>query len=117
MPKDTDLGGLMVIETLSRIDTKIDKLDDRLDGMSTTLIRQESSIEEHVRRTNLLEARIEAEAKALVEMLPKEIEAQIKVQRNKFLLTALKVLGIVAGTGGGGMAIKTIISWALQFWK
>lgn len=34
---------------------KLDKLDERLDSIERVLIRNTSSLEEHVRRTNILE--------------------------------------------------------------
>lgn len=40
---------------LNRIIDKLDKLDERLDAVDTTLVRNTASLEEHVRRTNLLE--------------------------------------------------------------
>jgi hypothetical protein len=117
MPKDSaGLGELLVAESLSRIDGKLDKLDDRLDEQGKTLAKQQVVLEEHVKRSNLLEAKIDLETKQIKETLPKEVEAQIKLQRNKFLINALKILGVIAGTGGGGMAIKEGITWALKFW-
>lgn len=43
---------------------KLDKLDDRLDSVDKTLVRQEAQLAEHIRRTELLEhahARLEQE--------------------------------------------------------
>ncbi len=38
-----------------RLYNTIDKLDTRLDSIDTTLIKQSVSLDEHIRRTNLLE--------------------------------------------------------------
>jgi len=40
---------------LINIDKKIDKLDTRLDKVDVTLVKQEANLEEHMRRTDLLE--------------------------------------------------------------
>jgi uncharacterized protein YdcH (DUF465 family) len=41
-----------------RIFDKIEKIDDRLNNIDTSLVRQTVSLEEHIRRTNLLENEI-----------------------------------------------------------
>lgn len=40
---------------MQRIADKLDKIDDRLNSIDKTLAAQHVSIEEHIRRTNLLE--------------------------------------------------------------
>lgn len=42
-------------DLLHRIETKIDKLDDRLDNVDKTMAIQETHLREHIRRTELLE--------------------------------------------------------------
>lgn len=117
MPKDSaGLEEMLIVNTLSRMDGKLDKLDDRMDGMAGTLIKQQASLDEHVKRSNLLEEKIELETKKITEALPREVEAQIKLARNKFLINALKVGGVVAGLGGGGFGIKQLITAVLKFW-
>lgn len=44
---------------LERIETKLDRVSDTLSGQAVTLARNTVSLEDHVRRTNLLEARVE----------------------------------------------------------
>lgn len=39
--------------------SKLDKLDDRLDCVDKTLIKQESNLDEHMRRTDLLEKKVD----------------------------------------------------------
>jgi hypothetical protein len=41
-----------------RLADKLDKLDERLDEMSGILLRNTISLEEHIKRTNLLESRL-----------------------------------------------------------
>jgi predicted oxidoreductase len=117
MPKDSaGLEEMLIVNTLTRIDGKLDKLDDRMDGMSTTLVKQQDILDEHVKRSNLLEQKIDLETKKIVEALPKEVEAQIKLQRTKFIINALKVGGVIAGLGGGGWGGKQLITALLKFW-
>ena len=114
MPKDS-LGEILVVETLNKIDSKLDKLDDRLDEQGKTLVKQQAILDEHVKRTNLLEDKIASDVKQVKEALPDAVQAQIKLARNKFLIQALKIAGIVVGTGAGGMGLKEVIGWILKF--
>lgn len=117
MPKkSTDLQDTLIVNALVRIDGKLDKLDDRMDGMAGTLVKQQASLDEHIKRSDLLEKKIDLETKAIKEDLPKEVENQIRLQRNKFLINALKVLGLVAGLGGGGFGLNKLVSGILKFW-
>jgi len=86
--------------SLNRLSDKIDKLDVRLDSMDVTLGKQQVSLDEHVKRTNLLEEKV----------VP--IESQGK--QLKLLVTVVKWAAIVAvaGTGvvGGALSIEKLIS-------
>lgn len=117
MPKDNSLGELLVAETLNRLDSKLDKLDDRLDGIDKTLIKQEAILDEHVKRTNLLESKMESDKVVAKEQLPKDIQDQLKLERHKLMMFVLKILGVVAGTGAGGVAIKEILGAAIKIWS
>ncbi len=46
----------MLKDQLDRIEGKVDKLDDRLDSAEKVAIKQESNLEAHMRRSDLLEA-------------------------------------------------------------
>lgn len=46
---------------LNRVEVKIDKLDDRLDGVEKILVLQESNLREHMRRSDALQKMIEDE--------------------------------------------------------
>ena len=47
-----------MIKMLEKMETKIDGLDSRLDSVDRTLVRQEATLGEHIRRTELAEAGI-----------------------------------------------------------
>jgi hypothetical protein len=46
-------------ERLGRIEEKIDRLDERLDSVDKTMIRQNTELTEHIRRTENLENRVD----------------------------------------------------------
>jgi len=46
-------------DILKRIEGKIDVLDTRLDSVDVTLAKQEVSLSEHIRRTEIIEGRLE----------------------------------------------------------
>ena len=45
----------IIIKALERLETKVDKIDERVDSVDKTLVKQEVSLAEHIRRTHLLE--------------------------------------------------------------
>lgn len=45
----------LVLNLLEKIDVKLDKLDVRVDHIDITLAKQEISLDDHIRRTELLE--------------------------------------------------------------
>lgn len=118
MPKEaaTALSDMLVVDALNRMDTKLDKLDDRMDGMASTLVKQQASLDEHIKRSDLLEKKIDLETRAIKEDLPKEVENQIRLQRNKFLISAAKILGVIAGLGGGGFGLKELFTVISKLW-
>jgi septal ring factor EnvC (AmiA/AmiB activator) len=46
-------------ENLERLENKIDKLDEKLHSIDKTLIRQEASLAEHIKRTSINETQLE----------------------------------------------------------
>lgn len=46
-------------ELLNRVIVQLDKLDDKLDSVDKTIIKQEENLREHMRRTEIAEKRIE----------------------------------------------------------
>ena len=123
MPKKSSLEEMLVIETLSRMDSKLDKLDDRMDGMSSTLVKQQSSLDEHIRRTNLLEIKIDQETRVLRDVIPEAVQKELaadKVKtweaRKKIALMVVKVAGAVAGLGGGGFGLTKAFEFLHKVW-
>lgn len=79
----------MPIERLTRIEAKVDKIVDRIGSVDGTLKEQHISLQEHMRRTEILESQI------------KPIERHIVMVQG-----AMKLIGIIAflGTILGGLA-------------
>lgn len=46
-------------DDFDRIHKKLDKIDDRLGSIDVTLAKQAVSLDEHIKRTNLLEKKLE----------------------------------------------------------
>lgn len=78
---------------LERIFNKIDKMDERLNNIDTSLVRQTVSLEEHVKRTNLLEDEI------------KPIKKHIY-----FVNAVFRIIGLLSTISG-------IIVAAYEIWK
>lgn len=74
-------------DELTRIETKVDKIEEHLQSQVVTLARLTVSVEEHVRRTNLLEQTI------------KPIEKHVATVQGALKLIALlaAVLAIASG--------------------
>lgn len=89
-------------EILDRIEAKVDKLDDRLDLVDITLVKQEANLKEHMRRTHLLEGKVEH----IETEIQKELEP-VKKHVNQVKIVA-KIIGIIIP------AIATII---IAYWK
>lgn len=108
--KSSSLGDSLLVEALGRIDSKLDRIDSRLDDQGKTLALQNASLDEHVRRTNMLEEKIDKD-------VPEKVKEEIRVQRNKLLFNTFKIGGAVAGLGGGGLGIHHAIKalWAVYF--
>ena len=47
----------LILAKLDKLDTKMDKLDDRLDSSEKIAVKQEANLDEHMRRSDLLEKR------------------------------------------------------------
>lgn len=83
------------------------KVDDRLDRIDTTAATNTAVLEEHVRRTNLLEEKIELDKKDIEGKLE-----PIKAHVNQVKIF-MKIAGLVVGggsiLGGAGVGIKKLI--------
>jgi hypothetical protein len=93
----TPLENTLIVNALSRIDGKIDKLDERMDGMSNVLVKQQGILDEHIRRTELLEAKIESDT------------SEKKEQNHKMLMFFLKLSGGLIVAGGSGVGIRHLV--------
>lgn len=56
--KSGDTLSVHILNQLTRFDSKFDKFDERFDKYNETLIRNTITLEDHVKRTNLLETKI-----------------------------------------------------------
>ena len=118
MPKKTPgLEDTLIVNALNRIDGKLDKLDDRLDGQGNILAKQQVSLDEHVKRTNLLEAKLEEDKKLIKEGLAREALDAVRAERNRILVLGLKIGGAVAGLGGTGFGLKTLLPAIAKLWS
>ena len=79
-------------DTVDRIEGKLDKISDRLNSIDVTLAKQEITLDIHVKRTNLLESKID----------PME-------SRWSNLLGVIKLVGFIAVLAGIGEAATIII--------
>ena len=75
---------------LAKLDKKIDKLDSRLDHVDITLIKQEAQLAEHIRRTNILEQKLEP------------VEKHVTMVNG-----VLKFIGLLAVIAGIWQAVKS----------
>jgi uncharacterized coiled-coil protein SlyX len=71
-------------QKLQRIEDKVDKIDDTLCTIAVTIAKQQTSLDEHIRRTNLLEEAV------------KPLQAD-----NQKVHGALKLIGLVVAVAGG----------------
>lgn len=85
------------------VNEKLERLDSRLDSVDLTLVKQQIILEEHVKRTNLLEDKVETDKTNLDDKLKifSTRETQMK------LLTKV-AMGIIIFSGGGVGAYKLI---------
>lgn len=74
----------LILDEVRSIRSKVEKSDERLDSIDITLVRQEANLQEHMKRSDLLERRAE------------RIETDIKPLEKHMLMVngALKFLGI-----------------------
>ena len=87
-----------------KVNSKLESLDERSDRVDVTLVKQQAILDEHVRRTNLLEKKVEEEKKTLEETL-----GPIKEKTVEFSLLLKILLGLMSAAGTG-LGIKEILS-------
>lgn len=118
MPDKDSLGDLMVAEALGRIDLKLERIDERLDDQGKIMVHQQAILDEHVRRSDLLERKIEVETAAVAADLPRVIAERMKAEsealaekRKKQVIFLLKVGGGIAGLSTGGFGFMHLLKW------
>lgn len=84
----------MLKDQLDRMETKIDKLDDRLDSAEKVAIKQEANLEAHMKRSDLLEKSQED--------LKEAVKPILKVYTVAWGITKIiGSIGVVVGILGG----------------
>lgn len=118
MPDKDSLGELMVAEALSRIDIKLERIDERLDDQGKIMVHQQAILDEHVRRSDLLEQKIEMDVAATKAELPRAIDERLKAKaeeltekRKKQVIFILKLGGGIAGLSTGGFGFMHLLKW------
>lgn len=83
---------------LNRVIAQLDKLDDKLESVDKTLVKQEENLREHMRRTELLEKQHEQLQSEIHEEL-EPVKAHVNQVKGiaKFLAAAIPIIGAVAG--------------------
>jgi uncharacterized protein YoxC len=85
-------------ELLERVVVQLDRLDEKLDDVDRTLIKQEENLREHMRRTELLESQHEMlRSEIHTELTP--IKSHINQVKgiSKFLAISIPILGGILG--------------------
>lgn len=111
---------------IEKLDSKVEKIDSRVDNLdvtvgkqAVTLQNQHRSLEEHIKRTNLLENRLEAEVSKVVKKIEhNEAELSKKIGPLKTTDTKIKmfmkiagvILGSGAAAGGVGVGLSKLIA-------
>lgn len=92
-------------KTSERLEEQLGIVNDHLFGIKEILGKQQSSIDEHIRRTDLLEAAV----KPLVEQ-KHQFEGFYK-----FAKVALKIAALIGVVGAGGLGIKELATLIFKF--
>lgn len=83
------------MDKYDKIESKLDKLDERLDTLSGTLIKNTESLQEHMRRTDLLEEKL----------VP--VEEHVSFMKNGFKAVGW-FCGAIAGVAGFLYILKSL---------
>ena len=111
---------------LEKLDAKVEKIDSRVDNLdvtvgkqAVTLQSQQRSLDEHIRRTNILEDKVESEVSKVFRKIDHhEAEMSKKIAPLKTTDTKIKVIlkivGVVLGSGaaagGAGLGLSKLIA-------
>jgi len=105
MPKTEE----MILQALQNLDSKIDKLDSRVDGIDRTLVKTQANLGEHMRRTQLAEENIQLarqESKKDISDLREEVKPAVR--HAVYMEGALKFIGLLA-------TVASIVAVVMQF--
>ena len=80
-------------DIVERIETKIDKLDEKLHSIDITLVKQEASLDKHIKRTDINEAQLQKFEKEIVPVLNSIKAVKIIFSILTFIISAF-LLGI-----------------------
>lgn len=90
----------MILAKLDKIDEKVDRIDKTLAVQEKTLQVQAEQLSEHIRRTNLLEVRVEQTAESFrLELRPVEDHVRFINRSAKAFAWVLGIVGVLAGIG------------------
>lgn len=107
-----------VDDKFDRVQTSLEKVTDRLGGIDVLMVRQQAILDEHVRRTNLLEEKLETDIKLVRQDLAEDLSAAITTERHAFikdtLIWSAKVIGVLASSGGAILGVFKFIQHFLQ---
>jgi len=89
---------------MTEVSKRFSEVQTQMNGIDGILVKQQAILDEHVRRTNLLETKVENDKR----ILEGKIEP-LEKQAFTFKL-ALKLIAGLAAAGGGAIGIKEIVA-------
>lgn len=116
MPVKKKQSGLSAIETkldlfkehldshMQSLGQRLERVDIKIEDVNITLAEQKIILDEHIRRTNILEDKFEEEKRA------SQSEIQPLKVHSENMKLMMKVLIASAGVSGAGLGIKEILS-------
>ena len=98
-----------ILDHLNRIDNKQDKIFEELQTQNTTLVRNTVSLEDHIKRTNLLERKMDLIEEDVTKVEEKIFKIKENQDKTNFIVNFLKptklkikiitlLLGLIGGT-------------------
>lgn len=104
-------------DSLEKLETKIEKIDQRLDDQAITLAKNTTILEEHIRRTDLAEMHIEIhqqEHQEQIEKIENKLTAELEpvkkhVDRMQFVGSVIWSILLYIGTPGAFVALVSAI--------
>lgn len=103
---------------MSTITAKMEKFDERLDKIDVLGVKNSAILDEHVRRTDLLEKKLDVDKNKLegdIKSFEKKYDddmSPLKAQQNQFKVVMKVMIGIIVAAGaagGGAVGLKKIL--------